>query len=153
MSMTGLDAFDNTLQKSNIWLNEIMQELDSNDKHRAYLALRSVLHTLRDRLIVSEVAELGAQLPLMIRGIYYEGWKPGNKPVKERHREEFLSHVRDYFVNDPDVNPEQIVAAVLRVLDRHIASGETADIRRLLPPELRSLWPEAAATGSTVSER
>lgn len=96
MSMTGLEAFDATIQKTNVWLKDIMDELDWDDRHRAYLALRSVLHSLRDRLTVEEATELGAQLPMLIRGSYFEGWKPAGKPIKY-DREGFLAQVRGQF--------------------------------------------------------
>jgi uncharacterized protein (DUF2267 family) len=67
-------VFDRTLYKTHTWLKEIMEVLGTEDRHRAYMALRAVLHALRDRLTVEEVAQLGAQLPMLIRGLYYEGW-------------------------------------------------------------------------------
>lgn len=54
MSMAGLDVFDRTLEKSNNWLKDIMYELGWEDRHRAYLALRATLPSLRDRLSVEE---------------------------------------------------------------------------------------------------
>jgi uncharacterized protein (DUF2267 family) len=108
MSMTGVESFDATLQKTHIWLNEVMNELHWNDKCKAYSALRTTLHVLRDRLSVEEAAHLGAQLPMLIRGFYYEGWIPAGKPSKERHQEEFLAPIREHFRNDPDIDPEQV---------------------------------------------
>jgi uncharacterized protein (DUF2267 family) len=122
MSATGLEVFDSTLQKTNIWLKELMEEMGL-DRRKAYQALRGVLHALRDRLTVEEVAELGAQLPLLIRGIYYEGWDPTGKPVKQRHREQFLARIREYFKTDDD------------------AGGEIEDVKHILPREIRDLWP------------
>ena len=75
MSSTGLEVFDETVHKTNIWLKEIAQVLGP-DRHRAYNALRAVLHCLRDRLTVDEAAQLGDQLPMLVRGIYYEAWHP-----------------------------------------------------------------------------
>jgi uncharacterized protein (DUF2267 family) len=97
MSTTGLDVFDNTIQKANLWLKEIMQDLGWENRHKAYEGMRVTLHTLRDRLPMGEAVDLGAQLPLLIRGVYYEGWVPAATPHKERHLEAFLSPIREYF--------------------------------------------------------
>jgi len=149
MAATGLAVFDTTLQKTHAWLGEVMQELGTDDRHKAYLALRAVLHALRDRLTVEEVAQLGAQLPMLIRGFYYEGWDPTGKPLKERHKEEFLRHIYRYFkttrYGEPDVDPEQVARAVFRVLARRVSEGEIEDVVRILPRELRELWPETSA--------
>ena len=142
MSMTGLDVFDNTVQKSNIWLKEIMEELGWENRHRAYLALRATLHALRDRLNTEEVVELAAQLPMLIRGLYYEGWELNKEKGKQRHIKEFLDNVLHYFATDPDANAEQITRAVFKVLSKRITTGEIEDIMSLLPKEIRELWPQ-----------
>jgi uncharacterized protein (DUF2267 family) len=141
MSTTGLEVFDTTLQKTHVWLNDVMRELGWEDERpRAYLALRTVLHALRDRLTVEEAMHLGAQLPMLIRGFYYEGWTLTDKPLKERHREEFLAHIKHAFRNDERMDPEQIARGVFQVLTRRISEGEIEDIKHLLPAELRELW-------------
>jgi uncharacterized protein (DUF2267 family) len=141
MSTTALDVFDTTLEKTNEWLNAINQELGWENKHAAYAALRGTLHALRDRLGVNEAAKLGAQLPMLVRGIYYEGWHPGGKPLKLRHREEFLDHVARESRTDFNVPIATVARAVLAVLARHVTEGEVTGILRTLPSELRTLWP------------
>ena len=141
MSMTGLDVFDRTVYKTNSWLNKLMEVLGWQDKHRAYLALRVTLHALRDRLTVEEVAQLGAQLPMLIRGFYYEGWDPTGKPQKVRRKEQFLAYIEGYFSGDESVDPEQIARAVFTVLEHRVTEGEIEDVKHILPAELRELWP------------
>jgi len=140
MTQTSLAAFDSTLQTTNIWLNDALERLGWQDHHRAYHALRAVLHALRDRLPVEQAAALAAQLPMLVRGFYYEGWHPHGKPVKERHKEDFLAHVAEAFRDDPDVDPERIVSVVFRVLSKHVSGGEVESVKRSLPTEIRSLW-------------
>jgi uncharacterized protein (DUF2267 family) len=145
MSVTGLDVFDATLQKTNNWLQDLMQALVGTDRHEAYAALRATLHALRDRLTVEEAAQLGAQLPMLIRGFYYEGWDPTGKPLRVRHKEEFLALIerqfRDGGLCDDLVDPERVARAVFRVLAQRVSTGEIEDVRHVLPAEIRDLWP------------
>ncbi len=140
MNATVEEIFSKTLSKTHVWLTELMAELDWQDEHKAYVALRAVLHALRDRLTVEEAADLAAQLPMLVRGFYFEGWHPAGTPVKERHREDFLSHVREPFKNDDAVVAPDVVRAVFKLLRRHVSKGEIEDIRHVLPGELRALW-------------
>jgi uncharacterized protein (DUF2267 family) len=140
MSMTGLQELDHAINTTNEWLKNVMQELEWDDRHRAYHAMRAVLHTLRDRLPVNEAVDLGAQLPMIIRGLYYEGWRPADKPVRERSREEFLAHVTDAFLFDVEADSEQIVRAVFKVLSARVSPGEIEDIKQTLPGAVRELW-------------
>src|SRR6516225_9161143 len=93
MSLSTIAPIEGTIHTTNCWLKELMEELGWDDRQRAYHALGAVLHALRDRLTVAEAADLGAQLPMLIRGLYYEGWTPNGKPIKERRKEDFLAHI------------------------------------------------------------
>jgi uncharacterized protein (DUF2267 family) len=141
MSTTHHELFSNTLQKTHIWLKDLAEELRWEDQHQAYLAFRATLHALRDRLTVEEAAHLGAQLPMLVRGFYYEGWSPAGKPVKERHKEEFCARVKEYFQKEENIDAEKIVRGVFKMLSRRITEGEIEDIKHIMPPELRELWP------------
>jgi uncharacterized protein (DUF2267 family) len=143
MSQTGLSEFDVTVQKTNIWLNDLMELLQCKDRHRAYFALRTVLHALRDHLTVDMAADLGAQLPMLVRGFYYEGWRPSCTPSKERTRDQFLAHITNEF-NDVRVDSEEVVRAVLSLLNKRLSEGEVSSIQHCLPSDLRTLWPAMA---------
>jgi uncharacterized protein (DUF2267 family) len=149
MSTTGLPAFDSTLQKTHEWLNDICRELGTDSKQKAYLALRAALHTLRDRLTVDEAAHLGAQLPMLIRGFYYESWRPASSPIKWRTKTEFTDNIREYFRTTPnpediDVDPEHVARVVFGVLAKNVSEGEIEGIRGMLPGELADLIPTHA---------
>jgi uncharacterized protein (DUF2267 family) len=138
---TSLELFDVTLQKTDLWLGQLMRLLPTDDRRVAYLALRATLHALRDRLTVEEVAQLGAQLPMLIRGFYYEGWDPTGKPLRIRHRQQFLDRITSElaYVNDKD--PEDVARAVFTLLVQRISDGEIEDVKHVLPAEIGDLWP------------
>ena len=102
MSATGLAVFDETVQLSNLWLNELMAAVAWDDKHRAYRLLRATLHALRDRLSAHEAVQFGAQLPMLIRGLYYDGWHMRDVTSSERTKSEFLSHIEAAFKQGPE---------------------------------------------------
>jgi uncharacterized protein (DUF2267 family) len=143
MSVTTLPVFDSTIHATNTWLNDLINEMGWNDRRRAYHALRAVLHALRDRLTVDQAAALGAQLPMLVRGIYYEGWRPHGKPVKERRKEQFLAHVAAELGNGWTVDPEVVTRQVFEVIAKHVTVGEVKHVKFSLPTEIRELWPES----------
>lgn len=135
-----IEALDTTLQKTNIWLNDLTEQGGFSDQSQAYSALRSVLHALRDRLTVDEAAHLAAQMPMLIRGLFYEGWKPSTVPSKEHTRREFIATVR-MNLGGTNIDPEQATQAVFQLLEDNISPGELRDMQQMLPPEIRALWP------------
>ena len=143
MSVTGLEVFDATVHKTNTWLKRLMAIGGWQDRHLAYLGLRATLHALRDRLTVDEAAELAAQLPMLVRGFYYEGWDPSGKPARDRHQEEFLARIWRELPPKAPMEPEAAARAVFRLLSERIADGEIDEVRHILPAEIRELWPAA----------
>jgi uncharacterized protein (DUF2267 family) len=141
--MSELPALDRAFQTTRVWLKEVAEELQWMDERRVYAALRAVLHALRDRLTLAEAVHFGAQLPTFIRGSYYEGWRPGIRPLKNRSKEMFLQEVQEPFLKMriSKVDAEYVTHAILRFLNRKIAEGELSDVRGQLPKGIRSLWP------------
>lgn len=137
---TGLSTFDRTVHKTHMWLNELSAQMAWDDPEKAYVALRATLHTLRDRLTPAEAVELGAQLPMLIRGFYYEGWNPAGKPLKDRRKKQFLAHIDEELKGYRLGSAEEIARSVFKVLKHRVSQGEMQDVTHLLPREIRALF-------------
>jgi len=142
MSAVGLESLDHTVQITHAWINDLDRKLGWDNKSRAYRLLKAVLHALRDWLQVNDSAHLAAQLPELLRGAYYEQWRPAIVPVIKRSKADFIARVQESFKADPIENPVQAVLAVFELLSKKITRGEIEKVRRALPQELRNLWPE-----------
>jgi uncharacterized protein (DUF2267 family) len=144
---TGLDIFDTTLQHTNLWLKDLMERLSVN-RHHAYKVLSATLHAVRDRIGPENAVHLGAQLPILIRGFYYEGWHPAGTPTRQRHKEDFLDYVSGDVFRGLEIDPERAVRAVFDVMANRLDPGEVEKLIKLFPDELRSLWPAARSVGT-----
>lgn len=140
MKQTGLDAIDHAPQVVAEWLNLLEEDLGWNDRSRSYRLLRETLHAIRDFLTVQEAASLSAQLPLLVRGIFFEGWMPARTPARPRSAEALLERVNGAFGDEPLLEPDVAIAAVFSVLRRRIDSGEYDQVARSLRRPLRELW-------------
>ncbi|MEX2431063.1 MAG: DUF2267 domain-containing protein, partial [Dehalococcoidia bacterium] len=83
--------------------------------------------------------------PMLIRGMYYQGWKPADKPVRERDLMSFQDRV------DAELRNRQLVIdannaaeSVFRLLSKKVSKGEVEDVISILPAGLKQLWPKAA---------
>lgn len=117
-----------------------MRELGSNDRRYAYRALRAVLHVLRDRLPVDESAQLAAQLPELVRGVYYEGWRPSATPQSYHDARTLLDRVAAAAQLHGETEASFAAEAVARLLRRRVSAGEIADVLAVLPAEVRALF-------------
>ena len=142
MTAVGLEGLEHTVQLTHTWINELDDRLGWNNKPRSYRLLKAVLHALRDWLQLNEAADLAAQLPTLLRGAYYEQWRPATTPVTHRTKADFLARVEDSFKIDALAQTSQAVMAVFELLSKKISPGEIEDVRHALPEELRNLWPE-----------
>lgn len=137
---SGIDVLDRTVQQTNQWLDDVAALLDAPGRGEAYLALRAVLHALRDRVGADAAAHLAAQLPLLIRGLFYDGYRL-DQP-RERTCEAFLAHIDGAGLRPLGVAPQQALRAVLKVMAEHLEVAELEKLARLFPVELRELWPD-----------
>ncbi len=139
--MTEQHAFDSHLASARQWLHELMVvlELEADEAGQGLRALRSGLHAIRDRLPAAEVVDLAAQLPLLIRGIYYDGWKLTNDPGRIRNRAELIESVERELA-DKRLSPANVLSAVIELLTRHVSPGEIDDVVSTLPRSIAALW-------------
>jgi uncharacterized protein (DUF2267 family) len=138
MTANRLEVIDSTVHLTNEWLNQVEQRLEIKNKHEAYRVLRAVLHALRDQLDVDESAQLSAQLPLLVRGIYYEGWKPRDSKHM-RSAEEFENLVHAHHGARPYKNAKEMISAVTDVLAMHVEPSELDQVFSRCPLAVRNL--------------
>jgi uncharacterized protein (DUF2267 family) len=132
-----VDTIERSVHKTNEWVTDMAEELGTEDRAEAWRLLRAYLHALRDRLTVDEAAQLTAQFPHMIRGVFYEGFDPSRQPEKIRDRETFLARLAERAqLGDPGEAAGTAVAGTA-VLRRHVSEGEIDDVLSQLPAEIR----------------
>ncbi len=143
--MTNIPAIDHAAQQAHEWVHELRQILKVPSERSAYAALRAVLHQLRDRMPASEVGDLGAQLPTLIRGIYFEGWNPLAGPQSIHHGREFVDDLTGKLHGHEEIHAESAIRAVFFLLSEHISKGEIDDVIATLPDEIKAFWPKSRA--------
>lgn len=141
MSTNGLEVFDKTLETTHIWLKEIIEDV-GHERHVAWHVLSVVLQRVRDRLPLPLAAHLGAQLPTLIRGVYYDQFDPGRLPGHRMTRDEFIEDVADGLRDTRPIDPLVAIGAVFGVLSRHVSEGQIRKVCDALPRSIRSLWQE-----------
>lgn len=130
------------------------------DRQLSWKVLSTVLHKLRDMLQPELAAHLGAQLPLLVRGVFYDLYEPSKQPTAFRTREDFISEIEKWLADVRPVDPVLAIQTVFAVLNRHLSAGQVAKVREALPASTRSLWaaPEvqrksSVLAGEVASER
>jgi putative NADPH-quinone reductase/uncharacterized protein (DUF2267 family) len=139
----GSHVLAESVAHARMWLRDVNRAMGGWMTHDyALQALRSALHPLRDHLTVEQSAHLSAQLPMFVRGIYYEEWVPARVPLRDRDEEHLLNSVVQYFHGKAKTpNPKEVLRAVFGVLHAHITTGESQKIYNALPSGMRKYWP------------
>ena len=143
MSDTQIPALDHTVQQTNLWLKKLVDAHHFEDRHQAYNALRAVIQTLRDQLTVEQAVHLSAQLPMLVRGIFFEGYHLG-ADRKAPHPAQFESQVADRLPPNFPRGPRAVTTTIFELLSSELDPGLIAKLIDELPVPLRSLWPSAA---------
>ena len=142
MTTPGLEILNRNVQITHEWINELDAMLGWNDKARSYRLLRVTLQTLRDCLPLAEIADFSAQMPTLLRGVFYEHWRPGAEK-KRFNVEQFYARLDEAFSQDPIKDMGDVVAIVFDFLSAKISAGEISDVRHALPVSIREVWQHA----------
>ena len=142
MSAQGLEVIDHTVHLTHEWINELRERLDWDSSRDALRLLRVTLVRIRDHLGHEEMAQLSAQMPLLIRGMYYEGWRPAHTPVRDRSADHFVAAIEELVGDILDWRGRRDIVSVFRLLDNRISEGEIREVKVGLPQPIRDLWTE-----------
>lgn len=132
--------FDAAVIATEEWIDDLKGRLGWRDRERVYLALLATLHALRDSLDRDAAVYVGAQLPALLRGLYYDGWHPAARPPAV-DRAAFLDRIHDGVHRDLGIDPDQVARAVFALLAARMPPAEVEDAKAATPPTLHNLWP------------
>lgn len=136
-----IHVFERTTHEAHEWVNNLAGRTGWQSERDVLRLLRTVLCKIRDHLPVNEMAQFSAQLPLILRGMFFEGWQPKVTPMRERHAADFIADLDDKVGDVIDYQGLSDIKAVFNVINDQISRGEVEDVRACLPQELRDLWP------------
>ncbi|WP_109522663.1 MULTISPECIES: DUF2267 domain-containing protein [Nocardia] len=131
------DPFAHAEHTAHAWLRRITDDLATDDRVFAHRVLRAWLHTVRDRLEVDSAAHLSAQLPELLRGMFFEGWVPARVPVPPSSSA-FITE----FAVEAGVNEDEAVGVIWLVSEAMrdlLAPGQLARTCAVFPARLRDL--------------
>jgi uncharacterized protein (DUF2267 family) len=139
--MIGIATLDTAVKTTDEWISVLMAQLGWQDRGKVYLALLAALHALRDSLPRDEAGYLGVQLPVLLRGLYFEGWHPASHIPRAKTRSAFLERIQEGVHRDPGIDAEQVAHAVFSLLAKRLPVGEIDDAKAATPQALRMFWP------------
>ena len=134
------EVLNRTVQERDVWLKDLMEDMGLDTPTQAYGAMRAVLHALRDRLTVEMAAHLSAQMPVLLAGIFFDGWKPSRTPDDISTVRDFLEDVRKRASGHEELDPNFSAQRVFALLERKLSPGLIEKVVGELPSELQEYW-------------
>jgi uncharacterized protein (DUF2267 family) len=138
--MQDIGKLGESLAETESWISDLMQRLGWHDRNNVYAVLLGTLHALRDSLPRDEAVYVAAQMPALLRGLYFEGWHP-NARIPAKNKAAFLERVEEAVHHNPGIDAEQAARAVFELLAARLPPSELEDAKAATPAVLRFLWP------------
>ncbi len=138
--MTMMQEFKAAVDATETWVDDLMRLLGWHDQERVYLALIAALHAFRNCLPRDEAVQVGGALPILLRGLYYDGWHPGARTAG-RGRQAFLERIGDGVHRDSAIDPEDVARAMFALLSLRMPAAEVENAKVATPLALHNLWP------------
>jgi len=140
--MATTPILENNIHQTMDWIYAVEEAChwDDENQRKAFIALRAVLHQLRDLLALETAAALSSQLPLLIRGIFFENWKPDSNSSKIFERDDFLKKVGKAMYPYRDMDIEKTIKGVFNVLSRKLPPGVFENILQAIPKDIQELY-------------
>jgi uncharacterized protein (DUF2267 family) len=148
--MANIQDFGKAVPEAKAWLTDLKQRLKWHDQEKVYLALMATLHALRDSLPQNEAIYLGAQLPVLLRGLYYEGWHPSARIPRAKSRSAFVERIQEGVHRNLGIDAEEGADTVFSFLAERLPGAELEDAKAATPAALRMFWLAGGRTASKV---
>lgn len=139
--------FNKYAEEGNRFVNNLAEELGHpGEISRTGIVLRAVMHSLRERITISESLHLLSQLPMFLKAIYVDEWKYRDKPLDLNTVEDFKEEVKLHQVQygEQEFNwsksTEEIIKTVFAALNTYVSEGEFEDIIAQMPKDLKELF-------------
>lgn len=142
MSAQGLEVIDHTVQLTHEWINELRDRLGWSSSRDALRLLRVTMAQIRDHLQHQEAVQFSAQMPLLVRGMFFEGWNLAHTPLRDRNADHFVAAIETQVSDIYDWRGIQDIAAVFKTLNNRISEGEIQDVKAQLPKSICDMWPD-----------
>ncbi len=139
--MTRLSQLEIAVSETEHWVNDMARQLGWHSREKAYKSLVAALHAMRDCLPWDEAVQIGAYLPILLRGLYYEGWHPTARCLPLTTRDMFLERISDALHQEPGIDAELVARAVFSLLAQRLPASELEGIKTVTPKELHAFWP------------
>lgn len=139
--ITDIKSIHKTIQTTSRYLKLMMESHEFKSSNDAFVLLRACLKALRDRVEPHEAVHLGSQLPALLRGFYFEGWKMTAPQSRSRKSEEFLEDIRVHLNGHDAINLAAAVPVTMKVILDMIDQGEAVQVLHNIPKDVRDLCP------------